>query len=275
MTYLVRGATRRASVACLLLWGALTAAPTAAQSPSDQWQFTAVIYGYFPKISGSTTFPTGASASIGVTPNDYIGNLKFAFMGALEARQGALDLFTDVLYMDASGSKSQSRNLSVGGISLPVGVSVDANLKVVSTLWTLAGGYRFVDTPEWSLDVFGGARNLNMKQTLGYTFSADIGPFTGPLRQGSSSVDVNNWDAILGAKGRYMFGEKHDWFVPYYLDVGTGQSQYTWQTYAGVGYRYDWGELIGVWRYIDYKLSSSAGTSLTLNGPAVGVAFHW
>jgi hypothetical protein len=28
------------------------------------------------------------------------------------------------------------------------------------------------------------------------------------------------------------------------------------------------------WRYIEYRFSSH-DTSLTLNGPALGVAFHW
>jgi hypothetical protein len=40
-------------------------------------------------------------------------------------------------------------------------------------------------------------------------------------------ASVNNWDAIVGLKGRATFGEEHRWFVPYYLDVGTGESSLT------------------------------------------------
>lgn len=265
----------RASVAAVLFFGAVVAAPAAAQAPPEQWQFIAVIYGYLPKISGSATFPNGTSANISVDANQIIDNLKFAFMGAIDARKGPWDFFTDVLYMDVSGSKSQTRELSIGGMPIPVGITADANLKITSTLWTLAGGYRFIATPQWTLDVFGGARDLVLSETLGYTLSADVGPLAGPLRQGSSSIHVNNWDGILGAKGRFMFGDRREWFVPYYVDVGTGESKYTWQTYAGLGYGFSWGELVGVWRYIDYHFSASSNPTLKLNGPAIGVAFHW
>jgi hypothetical protein len=34
-----------------------------------------------------------------------------------------------------------------------------------------------------------------------------------------------------------------------------------------------WGELIGVWRYIDYKFNDLSNASLKMNGPAIRVAF--
>jgi hypothetical protein len=86
---------------------------------------------------------------------------------------------------------------------------------------------------------------------------------------------VTNWDAILGVKGRLFFGDRREWFAQYYLDAGTGQSQYTWQAIGGVGYRFGWGEVLAAWRYIDYQFFSSNGAKLTMNGPAVGVQFHW
>lgn len=101
-----------------------------------------------------------------------------------------------------------------------------------------------------------------------------MGPFVGPARQGSGNSDITDWDGIVGAKGRWMFGERGAWFVPYYVDLGTGQSEFTWQGIAGLGYAFRWGEVLVVWRYIDYRFSSH-NTSLTMNGPALGVAFHW
>ena len=75
--------------------------------------------------------------------------------------------------------------------------------------------------------------------------------------------------AIPGA-----FGGQHAWFVPAYLDVGTGASQLTWQGLGGLGYAFRWGEVIGTWRYLTYHFSSQS-SSLTMSGPAIGVAFHW
>ena len=64
--------------------------------------------------------------------------------------------------------------------------------------------------------------------------------------------------------------------MPYYLDLGTGNSQFTWQAVAGVGYSFSWGELFAAWRYIDYDFKSGKPIqSLSFNGPAIGVAFNW
>ena len=72
------------------------------------------------------------------------------------------------------------------------------------------------------------------------------------------------------------FGANREWFVPYYLDVGTGQSELTWQAIGGIGYAFKWGQVIAAWRYLDYKFKSdSAIQSLNFSGPAVGVAFNW
>ena len=37
--------------------------------------------------------------------------------------------------------------------------------------------------------------------------------------------------------------------MPYYVDVGTGQSQLTWQVNAGLGYQFDWGSVLATWRW--------------------------
>jgi hypothetical protein len=59
-----------------------------AQTLSNEWKFEAIAYGYFPKISGSSTFPTGTTANISVNPDQLISNLQFTFMGWLAAQKG-------------------------------------------------------------------------------------------------------------------------------------------------------------------------------------------
>jgi hypothetical protein len=66
-----------------------------------------------------------------------------------------------------------------------------------------------------------------------------------------------------------MFGDRHARFVPYYLDVGTGDSKLTWQGIAGLGYAFSWAEVIGTWRYLDYRFSAHS-FSFTLSAPANG-----
>ena len=115
-----------------------------------------------------------------------------------------------------------------------------------------------------------------MQPTLNYNFSTDVGPFVGPNRIGSRSVTGRDWDAIVGVKGRVGFGANREWFIPYYVDIGTGQSQFTWQGALGIGYVFSWGEVVATWRYLDYNTKSGDKLNdLTINGPLLGVAFSW
>lgn len=247
-----------------------------ASAQSDEWRFQAVIYGYFPDISGNSTFSTASGTpSITIDSSKIIDSLKFAFMGEFEGHKGRWGFLTDILYMDLGGSKSATRDLTIGGIQLPSGVTANASLDIKGTVWELAGLYSVVNDPGATLYVVAGARLLDYKQTLGWEFSADLGPLQ-PSRSGSSVIKLTNWDGIVGVKGRLSFGENRAWFVPYYLDVGTGDSDLTWQAIAGLGYSFKWGDVVAGWRYLDYNFKSgSKFEDANFSGPLVGVAFHW
>lgn len=77
-------------------------------------------------------------------------------------------------------------------------------------------------------------------------------------------------------RGRARFGSDLRWFVPYYADIGTGNSDLTWQAIIGLGYSFGWGDVVAVWRYLDYDFESGKPMqSLTFNGVAVGVSFRF
>ena len=81
---------------------------------------------------------------------------------------------------------------------------------------------------------------------------------------------------MVGLKGRANFGADGKWFIPYYVDVGTGQSQLTWQVSAGVGYRFGWGSVLATWRYLDYNFKSDSKIeSMNFSGPTIGVSFQF
>ena len=266
-------------IASTLLALAMTASglpSTAGAEAFDGWQFQAVIYGYLPDIGGKTTFPAGVGGSdINVDASTIIENLKFVFMGNIEARKDRWGLFTDLMYLDVGGSKSQSRDVGIGRLQLPAGVTADLNLDLKGTIWTLAGTYRISSDPSATFDVLAGARLADVKQNLGWQFSADLGPLQ-PSRSGNSEVKVSVWDGIVGMKGRFAFGERREWVVPYYADVGTGNSDLTWQVFGGIGYSFHWGDVIAGWRYLDYKFKSGARVEdLNFNGPLIGAAFRW
>lgn len=246
-----------------------------AQGNTDAWEWRASIYGWFPGIEGETQFPSGAGGpSINVNADTLLENLKMAFMGTLEARQGRWGGLADWFYADVGDTKSGTRDFSIHGQTLPVGTTANLSLDVKTNILTLAGTYSWIDRKEYSTSVVFGARMLDVDQTLDWAF-AGTGPL-GVARSGRAEVSATNWDAIIGMRGRARFGEDLRWFVPYHLDIGTGNSDFTWQAIVGVGYSFNWGDVGVAWRYLDYEFKSGEPLqSMTFNGLAAGVSFKF
>jgi hypothetical protein len=195
-------------------------------------------------------------------------------MGTLEARKGQWGAWTDLVYADFGATKSGSRDINVGHEGLPVGVDANLNLDVKSWIWTLAGTYNLASTPEYTVDVLAGARLLDMEQSLSWQFNGSVGEIPFPDRAGSVKVSLDKWDGIVGIKGRASLGAERKWFVPFYADIGTGQTKLTWQAVTGLGYQFDWGALALTYRYLDYQMKSGSKVdSLNLNGVAVSASF--
>lgn len=260
----------------LVLLAALAAfTPAGAQTSDDRWQSAATLYLWFPGISGRTQFPSGAGGpTLNVNAKDVLSSLDMAFMGSIETRRGQWGGLVDWVYSDLSGDASRTRDLTVAGVPLPVGVSADLGLRVKTNVLTLAGTYLATESPTNTTSLVGGLRMLKSDQTLNWTIFG-----TGPVGVGRSGVvdtSMTNWDAIVGVRGRARMEAGSRWFVPYYLDVGTGSSRMTWQAILGVGYAFDFGDVGVVWRYLDYSFKSSeALQTLTFNGVALGANFRF
>ena len=81
---------------------------------------------------------------------------------------------------------------------------------------------RQVDSPQVKLDVLAGARMLDIEQTLDLSGNGPLGLSV------NSKLSKTLWDGIVGVKGQVALGDERKWFIPYYLDVGTGQTDLTW-----------------------------------------------
>jgi hypothetical protein len=255
---------------------AMLAVPAQAQG-ADPWRFQASAYVYLPTISGSTTFPqNGAGSGVSVDADTILDNLKFTFMGSFEARRGPWGLFTDAVYMDVGDAKSDYRQFTVGGVPLPVGANTSVDYDLKGWVWTLGGTWAVSANPAATLDLLAGARLLDIEQRLGWNITGNVGAIPLPERSGESTVGLSNWDAIVGLKGRLALGSDGKWFAPYYADIGTGNSDLTWQVMGGIGYSFKWGDVVAAWRYLDYDMkSSSTVQSLNFNGPAISAVFRW
>jgi len=261
-------------MALLASTGALAQQPA---SETESWQFGVSIYGWFPDVGGKTAFtqPGGGSEfEIGI--ENILDNLEFTLMGTFDVRKGRWGILTDAIYMDVGGSQTGTREATIGGIELPVDASANVDLDLKSWIWTLTGYYRVLDQPGMTLDVVAGARYLDVETKVNWVVTGNVGSIPVPDRTGAAEANLKNWDALIGLRGRFAFGAQNAWFVPYYFDVGAGDSDLTWQGVAGLGYAFHWGEIEAAWRYLSYDLPSSrAIEDMSFSGPVVGVTFRW
>jgi hypothetical protein len=82
------------------------------------------------------------------------------------------------------------------------------------------------------------------------------------------------WDGIVGARGHVNLTEK--WYLPFYADIGTGQSKLTWQALGGIGYRFKWFDFTVAYRYLSWDFGGGAPLDdLQIYGPYAGFIFHF
>lgn len=252
-----------------------------AQQPADKangWEFGASIYMWFPDLNGKTSFsPPGSDSEFEVDIEDILENLEFALMGSFDVRKGAWGVFTDLIYMDVGNSASSSMDGSIGPGQLPTNVTAVVDFNMESWIWNLTGYYRALNMKGTTLDVVAGTRYLDVEQNVKWDITAIVdGDVPVAEQTGQVEVGVSNWDVIFGFRGRIGLGAKKALFIPYYLDVGVGDSDLTWQGVAGLGYAFGWGEIAAVWRYLYYDMSSgSAIDEISFSGPEAGVMFRW
>ena len=248
----------------LVLAGALFASPAGARAADsgagDDWQIAAILDMWAPGISGSTA----GGADIDVSFDTLISNLNMTFMGAVEARKGPWSLLGDVIYLNAGGDGAGKVPIA---IAPGAAAKVKVNVKTRSWILNLIGGYNIWQSEQGSLDALLGARYLEMK--IDFCLDFALGPFA--ISKGLSPQDTV-LDGVMGVKGHYNINPK--WYVPFYLDAGTGESELTWQASAGIAYRFNWGDVSLQYRHLAWEFGSAGGLNdLSVSGPLLAAKF--
>jgi hypothetical protein len=249
-----------------------------ATAQSDQWQFSATLYGWLPDVHGTVNFPVlGTTQDISVDANTLLNHLNLAALGAFDVHYGAWGAFTDVIYMNLGATKSNTRNFTIGNIGIPATTTADLRESLKTWIVTVAPEYRLVADPAWTLDLLVGVRYVDLSNTLDWSISGALGPLPPVNRTGSSQADAVVWNGIIGLKGQYAFGTDRRWSVPFYLDGGTGDSWNSFQVAGGLAYSFDWGQIGALYRYLEYKPQGSGNRiqEIYFNGPMVGATLRW
>jgi hypothetical protein len=256
-----------------------------AQPSGSQWQFSITPYVWLPDIDGTLSYDVpsraGGRPTVSVGADDYLENLDFALMINGDARKGRWSVYTDVIYIDFSNTNSKLESIDFGNNNkIPVNPSIDAGTEssLRAAVWTLVGGYSVLQGDRGRLEVLAGFRYLHVKASTDWRLGAAIdGPVGGQsfVRSGSISQRVDLWDGIIGLRGRLNIGSSR-FYVPYYFDVGTGSSNFTWQGLAGLGYGFKWFDLVLVYRHLFYDMDDDKLIQDTrFSGPALGLTFRF
>lgn len=230
---------------------ALVTLPLPAMAEQD-WRYTGTFYGWLPGITTTVDTPLG-EVEAEIEFSDILENLDFAFLAALEARNGRWAVVGDLQYFDLGAEASSG----IGGID---SVEIDSQI-------TVLGGYALYDvsnSPDMRIELGGGLRYYDA------TFETDV--------SGTPSLTLTtegNWaDAVLSARVRQAFND--DWFGVAYADIGGfglgDSSDLTWQAYLVAGYNLNesWSAVAG-YRHLMFERDFD-GTEITSDtgGPVIG-----
>ena len=235
----------------------------------NSWQHRVILYGWFPTTSGTLKYDLPGGDEAEADASDIISNLSGVFMGAYEGQKGLWSVKTDLIYIDLSNTESNSVSIPVGPGSIPI----DLEAKQSMSAWVvgLYGGYNIWNTEKLKLDLLAGLRYLSMDADAKLDISSPVLP-TLPTLKLSRSADL--WDGIIGVKGNYKINDK--WFIPYHLDIGTGDSNLTWQAVGSIGYRFNNIDLLLSYRHLYYDQGGSKLIQgMSLSGPALGLSFSF
>lgn len=232
---------------------------SSSNSLKDQWSYSITPYVWALGVRGSLSHNNLSTGQIKLTPGDLISDIKMAAMIVAEARSQKFGLYLDVMYGDLGKSASEV----VGRVDL------NANTTSKLSMITLAPSFNLYSSKSSYVDGLIGARYLWLNAS---TTVSD--PRLGVSFKQTSTENITA--AIAGVKGRLNLGDSN-YFVPFYVDAGGGQSSsFTSQAYLGIGRTYDWGDVSLVAKNVYYQFKpNNTNVDLNMFGAAVAVTFKF
>jgi hypothetical protein len=223
---------------------------------TSDWEYNATVYLWGANITTET--PAGTSV---IPFYKLLDNLEMAFMGTFEARRDDWAFGADAIYMNVQRDGGRS-------IAGPDGGTISTSNTVALKSWVVTPTARYTlhESEKGSFDLVGGFRYLDLN------VSAKV--FTENVDLLNRSTSGSNWDAIIGARARINLNKK--WYIPLYADIGTGDSDSTWQAMAGIAYRFESMDLTVAYRHLDYDFKNHPILKgMTMKGPIAGLTFHF
>lgn len=224
-----------------------------AQTGEADWRWSVTPYLWGSDLSTDVRFPGGQEISGEAQFSDILDKLDFGAQVHLEGQRGPWGMFVDATYLTMSDDTTH------GPISADA--EIDTGLYEFAAIYTPGG-------EDGRFTAFVGARIVALK--LDTTFSG-LGS-GGPIRR---ATDASLTDFMIG--GRYMHPFNDRWLLNLRADVGSGDTESSWNALAVIGWRFggdlDNAVLLG-WRHMELDIEE-AGRDIdtTFDGPIAGVLF--
>jgi hypothetical protein len=219
----------------------------AAEESNDEWKFNGGLYLWASDIDMEDSSGDNSTISF----NEIVNNLDLVFMGHLGGQKGRLGFTIDAIYLDMSETE---RDHVAPGI-------IHDKTEIQSTIITPIMTYRVVEDNQFNLDVLGGMRYLYMDVNLKFNVLDDLGD------------DGSVYNGVVGFRGKAQLNK--NWSLPFYYDIGKGDSELTYQAFAGARYGFSSFDLSAGYRYMKFKFDDDDDfggvlNNLVIKGPMVG-----
>lgn len=219
------------------------------------WHHSVTIYAWLPSIDGELKYKLEGDDPLPIDASRILDSLNMTFMGTYEARKEKWLILGDVIYLDLGEKKNRDIRLYN---------KVELNLNG----WQLGlyGGHNLYQTSSSSLYLLAGLRYLSIETEANLTSN-----IFSPL---NLSQDTDLWDGVIGLRGNTKINE--NWYIPYHADIGTGDSDMTWQAMIGIGYHASWGDTILAYRHLEWDQGDDdLLQNLSFYGPGIAFKFHF
>ncbi len=256
-------------------------------APAPGWTFSLTPYVWIPTVDSAFRYQRPNGVTVGADPSipliDHIDKLRFGATVEGEVHYDRFFALTDILYLSLGGAAGRLGSVDALGKELNSVSSLrsyGASESLQTTIWSLGGGYTLFEGAWGNVDVLAGFRLLAVDSRTNYGVRALVTgpagvavPTLGPSGSLSASKDI--WDGIGGVRGRIALGQSR-FYLPFYFDMGAGDSKFTWQTNVGVGYRTDFADISLGYRYMNFQQFNSAVVrKLSLSGAILEATFHF
>ena len=229
---------------------------------AGEWSGNASLYFWLPSIdaTGNLDVPPDDGSGeepLPVDPAQVLDSLDLVLMGSFEVRYDKYLFFADIAYLDLSNTKS----VNILNTSREVAVGFEG--------WQSSyyGGYTVVGSDELTLDIIGGLRYFSME------FEVEVDREI-IAQQRKRTFYEGLLDGIVGLKGQYNITQQ--WFIPYHADVGTGNSDLTYQLIGGIGYGGGWGDVALTYRHLAWQLRDDGIlNTFSLSGFSIAYRYHF